>query len=71
MTEGPSNHKEIMELMDSCWHCKRSKEEHANGQCLFGSTRYQNYAEMVYFGINDVLTGKFVIRPFPGEPKKP
>ena len=68
MKEGPLNNKELMELMDSCWHCKRSKEEHANGQCLFGSTRYKNYAETVYRGIDDILTGKRVI---PSLPRKP
>jgi hypothetical protein len=66
MEEGPQNNKELLELMNSCWHCKRSKEEHANGKCLFASTNYKNYAETVYRGIDDILIGKLVIGPWPG-----
>ena len=33
-------------LLESCWHCKRPREEHANGQCLFQSTYYANYGRM-------------------------
>lgn len=67
MTTGPQNNKELMELMDSCWNCKRSKEEHANGQCLFQSTRYKNYATTVYQGCQDVLSGKLKLQ-FPSLP---
>ena len=57
---------ELVALLDSCWHCKRPKEEHANGQCLFGSTQYANYGRMFKM-LSDVW---FMQREFPSIPRE-
>jgi hypothetical protein len=56
-------------LLASCWHCRSPQAEHANGQCLFGPTRYTNYGETLSRGIDAILTGKMAVSPMPLEPK--